>query len=151
MVLSCLWWSWDNVQFVPSCMLASKQWRKKCLCQKTQDPMKLIELVKALSLYANSRVDLQYKHSKNSNSMPTSKRMWMQKACHKLACLTWFLCFISWLFGQNVLLRKFSAFHFMHFIHVCLGVFKLFLLKKKFEKSKTQKDFFCIAYHLVCN
>ena len=88
-------WSWDTVQSVPSCMLASKQRRKKCLCQKTQDPMKLIELVKALSLYANSRVDLQYKHSKNSNSMPTSKKMWMQKACHKLACLTWSLCFIS--------------------------------------------------------
>ena len=47
---------------------------------KAQDPMTLIqELVKALSLFANFVVDLQSNPSKNSNSLSTSKKMWIQK------------------------------------------------------------------------
>ena len=38
------------------------------------------ELVKALNLFANSRVDLQSNPSRNSNSLSTSKKMWIQKA-----------------------------------------------------------------------
>jgi len=61
---------------------ASKQATKqKVPVPKAQDPMTLIqELVKALSRFANSVVDLQSNPSKNSNSLSTSMKMWIQKA-----------------------------------------------------------------------
>jgi len=64
---------------------ASKQaTNQKVLGRKAQDPMTLIqELIKALSLFANSRVDLQSNPSRNSNSLSTSKNMLIQKACLK--------------------------------------------------------------------
>ena len=47
---------------------------------KAQDPMALIhELVKALNLYANARVDLNSSLSRNSNPKFASKRVWKQK------------------------------------------------------------------------
>ena len=67
----------------PNCfkLHASKQATKqKVYVPKAQDPLTLIhELVKALSLYSNSRVDYQSYLSKNSNFKPASKKIWMQK------------------------------------------------------------------------
>ena len=47
---------------------------------KAQDLMTLIhELVKALDLYANTRVDQKSHLCRNSNFRSASKKMWMQK------------------------------------------------------------------------
>ena len=47
---------------------------------KSQDPMTLIhKLVKDFSLYANTGVYQKTHMSRNSNSRPTSRRVWMQK------------------------------------------------------------------------
>ena len=71
----------------PNCfkLHASKQATKqKVFVSKAQDPMTLIhELVKAFSLYDNSRVEHQSHFSKNSNFKPASKTMQMQKTHHK--------------------------------------------------------------------
>ena len=51
---------------------------------KAQDPMTLIhELVKALSFYANTRVDQQSHVSRNFNFSSASTKVWMQKSQHK--------------------------------------------------------------------
>ena len=51
---------------------------------KAQDALTLIhELVKASSLYANTRVDQQSHVSRNSNFKSASKKVWMQKNHHK--------------------------------------------------------------------
>ena len=71
-----------TTQIVLSCKLqASKQATKqKVSVPKAQDPMALIhELVKALNLYANARVDHQSNLSRNSNSKFALKKVWMQK------------------------------------------------------------------------
>ena len=67
----------------PNCfkLQVSKQATKqKVSMPKAQDPMALIhELVKALNLYANTRVEFKSSSSRNSNPNFTSKRVWMQK------------------------------------------------------------------------
>ena len=82
----------------PNCfkLQASKQApNQKVPMPKAQDPTTLIhELVKALNLYSNARVDHQSNLNKNSNSKFASKKMWMQKTQSKLVFLIWSLCFI---------------------------------------------------------
>ena len=105
---------------------------------KAQDPMTLIhELVKAISLYSNSRAGHQSHLYKNSNFKPASKKMWMQKTHHKWAFLTWSLCFISWFFGQFVLFR-------IYFLHFILGLIRMFL--SFFFKIKNKKQLYCTPF-----
>ena len=48
---------------------------------QAQDPMVLIgELVKALNLYSNPRVENHSNVNKNSHARGASKKFWMQKA-----------------------------------------------------------------------
>jgi len=70
----------------PNCfkLQASNQATKpKVSMPKAQDPMTPIELVKALSLYANIGVDKKFHVSRNSNFKSASKKVWMQKTHHK--------------------------------------------------------------------
>ena len=64
---------------------ARKQATKpKVFMPKAQDSVTLIhELVKAFSLYANTRVDQQSHVSRNFNFRFASTKVWMQKSQHK--------------------------------------------------------------------
>ena len=101
----------------PNCfkLHATKQ---KVSMPRAQDPMTLIhELVKALSLYTNTRVDQKSHMSRNSNFRPASKKLWMQKTQLHLVYLTWLSCYISHSFGP---IFFFLGFYFSAF-HLCIS------------------------------